>query len=118
MRASPRPWPLLACAAALAACAAPPRPSDECAPRYEALSDEHQRAVRAWAAEVDAARSPAERAAHRDRGAEITREFLARFEELAERAEIEVADFQDFREDDFDRLTDELGINATARVIE
>ena len=37
-------------------------------------------------------------------------------EELAKRAEIEVADFHDFREDDFDRLTDELGISTTARV--
>eukprot|EP01044_Picomonas_judraskeda_P008952 COSAG03_NODE_1059_length_4930_cov_437.439661_2_plen_509_part_00 len=37
-------------------------------------------------------------------------------EELAEQAEIEVTDFLDFREDDFDRLTDELGINTTARV--
>ena len=37
-------------------------------------------------------------------------------EELAQQAQIEVADFRDFREDDFDRLTDELGINTTTRV--
>eukprot|EP01043_Picozoa_sp_COSAG02_P029516 COSAG02_NODE_1839_length_10707_cov_7.098793_11_plen_79_part_00 len=36
--------------------------------------------------------------------------------ELAERASIHVNDFHDFEPEDFNRLTDELSINTTARV--
>jgi thiol-disulfide isomerase/thioredoxin len=79
--------------------AADPAPASEaeCEALYETLSDEHQIAVREWAAEGQAAVGTEQLAAVRARGMAITREYLARFEELARlgcaRAKYEVLDF-------------------------
>jgi thiol-disulfide isomerase/thioredoxin len=84
---------LLACVMGLVACGQaadpasdPPRPSEaECDALYDALSDEQQRAFQAWSAEMKAVQGTERFEAVRARATEITREFLARFEELAGR---------------------------------
>src|SRR5688572_28271452 len=86
-----------ACGQAADPTSEPPRPSQaECESLYDTLHDRHTRAVQAWSAECEAARETRRFEEVASRGQEITREFLARFEELAQlgcaRAKYEVLD--------------------------
>ena len=64
---------------------------------YEALHDDYQREVKAWSAQVEAARGTAQFETIREQGMEIYPRFLPRFQELADQgcglAKSEVLDF-------------------------
>ena len=69
---------------------------EECEAAYDGLMEEHQRAIRDWAARVEDARGTERFEELRQEGAGITSSFLPRFEELAARdcglAKLEVLD--------------------------
>ncbi|TDJ74543.1 MAG: TlpA family protein disulfide reductase [Planctomycetota bacterium] len=83
---------------------------EECEELYEALSEDHQQAVREWGARIEAAKGTEQLEALGAQGRELTLHFLPRFQEVADRgcglAKLEVLDLlghiEPFEESQFD----------------